>query len=96
MGGGRWEVGGGRWEVGGGRWEVGGGKMALTCVRYLTEMSPNELKEYDEIVKQTDPDIFAWITGKQQIPDELYTSTMSILSLSLSPSLPYLLCLYHI
>ena len=63
------------------------GEMALTCVRYLTEMSPNELKEYDEIVKQTDPDIFAWITGKQQIPNELYTSTMSILSLSLSLSL---------
>eukprot|EP00026_Physarum_polycephalum_P024130 Phypoly_transcript_30116.p1 GENE.Phypoly_transcript_30116~~Phypoly_transcript_30116.p1 ORF type:complete len:138 (+),score=25.55 Phypoly_transcript_30116:39-416(+) len=44
--------------------------------KYLPEMSQEELKEYDQIVKQIDPDIFAWITGKQQIPDELQTNTM--------------------
>ena len=41
-------------------------------------MSLTELKEYDEIVRQIDPDIFGWITGKQQIPEELHTNTMSI------------------
>eukprot|EP01111_Echinosteliopsis_oligospora_P016699 TRINITY_DN7022_c0_g1_i1.p1 TRINITY_DN7022_c0_g1~~TRINITY_DN7022_c0_g1_i1.p1 ORF type:complete len:177 (-),score=35.78 TRINITY_DN7022_c0_g1_i1:11-484(-) len=43
---------------------------------FLAKMTPEELKQYDEILQQNDPDIFGWVMGKLPIPESLNTEIM--------------------
>lgn len=35
----------------------------------LGTLSPQDLKAYEEMLKHTDVDLFAWITGQKSIPE---------------------------
>ncbi|HOO81962.1 MAG TPA: succinate dehydrogenase assembly factor 2 [Alphaproteobacteria bacterium] len=36
--------------------------------KYVPDFSEDELSQYDEILKENDPDLYNWITGKNEAP----------------------------
>jgi len=36
--------------------------------KYLRSLSPEELQQYDRLLQEVDPDIFAWLTGALPVP----------------------------
>ncbi len=41
------------------------GRFAHTA---LAQLGPEELNEYEQLIEESDADIFAWLTGKRAIP----------------------------
>ena len=39
--------------------------------KYVPEFSEQELDEFEELLTHNDPDLYNWITGKEEAPDEL-------------------------
>ena len=39
--------------------------------KYVPEMSEQELAQFDEILKENDPNLYNWITGKEPEPDNV-------------------------
>ncbi len=44
--------------------------------KYLGSFNEEELREYDRIIQEPDPDVFKWITEKVEVPQELRGSIM--------------------
>jgi len=44
--------------------------------KYVPDFSEDELSEYDEILKLSDPDLYNWMTGKEEIPADLNGAVM--------------------
>lgn len=47
------------------------------AARNLHGFSDQELDDFEKLLEESDPDIFGWITGKQDIPEEFNTEVMS-------------------
>lgn len=41
------------------------------CDRYLDSLTPEQLEEYSVLLDQDDADVFAWLTGRQSIPEAM-------------------------
>jgi antitoxin CptB len=44
--------------------------------QHLPQMSLSELDDFEALLDESDPDIFGWITGKQEIPEKFNTPVM--------------------
>lgn len=36
---------------------------------YVPEFSPEELEQYEDLLMESDPDLYAWISGQESPPD---------------------------
>ena len=39
--------------------------------QYVPDMNEKELDQFDEILKENDPNLYNWITGKEPEPDHV-------------------------
>jgi len=46
------------------------------AARNLSLLTDQEIDDFDALLDESDPDIFGWITGKQEIPEKFDTSVM--------------------
>lgn len=46
------------------------------AARNLPLFSDEELDDFEKLLDESDPDIFGWVTGKQDIPEEFNTGVM--------------------
>jgi antitoxin CptB len=44
--------------------------------RYLNELSEEEVAQFESLLEQNDLDIFKWITGKLDVPEEFDNNVM--------------------
>eukprot|EP01132_Coremiostelium_polycephalum_P001212 gene1212-1530_t len=47
--------------------------------KMIQQLSEEQLKQYDLLLQQPDPDIFNWILKKVEVPDEFDNETMKLL-----------------
>ena len=45
--------------------------MGSFARQYVPDFSAEELAQYDEILKENDPDLYNWISGKEVVPANL-------------------------
>lgn len=50
--------------------------MGSFADKNLEELSEQELDKYEEILTYSDPDLYNWITGKEDVPANLHSSTL--------------------
>lgn len=48
--------------------------MGSFALQYVPEMSEDDLTIYDAILEENDPDLYNWITGKEDAPANLQSS----------------------
>jgi len=41
------------------------------AIKHVPNMSENELAQFEEILKENDPNLYNWITGKEPEPDNV-------------------------
>lgn len=41
------------------------------ATQHVPHFMPEELKEYDALLRENDPDLYNWITGKEKAPDNI-------------------------
>lgn len=46
--------------------------------RYLDSMSDEQILRFERLLKESDADLFDWVTGKQPIPDEFNHDVMQL------------------
>ena len=49
------------------------------AARYLAELSPRLLDQYEALIENSDPDLFMWISGRKPVPPEWDTEIMTLL-----------------
>jgi antitoxin CptB len=49
------------------------------AARYLAELSPQLLDQYEALIENSDPDLFMWISGRKPVPPEWDTEIMALL-----------------
>jgi len=49
------------------------------AVRYLPEMSRNQLDQFTALVEGADPDLYMWIAGRKPVPSPWDTEVMALL-----------------
>lgn len=42
--------------------------MGTFADKHVRDLSPDELCQYEDILQHNDPDLYNWITGKEQLP----------------------------
>lgn len=42
----------------------------------LDALSDEELESYEEVLSYSDPDLYNWVTGKEEVPANLRSSTL--------------------
>ena len=47
--------------------------------RHLSQFGEAELDAYEALLEENDPDVFAWVTGKETPPGNLDTAVMKLL-----------------
>lgn len=47
--------------------------MGSFANKYVPEFSPEELDCYDEVLQNSDPDLYDWISGRVDVPANLKT-----------------------
>ncbi len=50
--------------------------MGSFADKHLPDFSDEELDAYEEILTYSDPDLYNWITGKEEAPANLVTTTL--------------------
>lgn len=50
--------------------------MGSFADKNLVDFSDDELDMYEEILTYSDPDLYNWITGKEEVPSNLNSSTL--------------------
>lgn len=67
-------------------WHRGTREMDLLMGRFadkhLGDFTPAQLEEYEELLKENDPDLYNWITGREKVPAEKSSSVMQLLTKS--------------
>ena len=46
--------------------------------RYLDNMSDDQILRFERLLKESDADLFDWVTGKQPIPDAVNDEVMQL------------------
>ena len=49
------------------------------AARYLAQLSPQLLDQYEALIENSDPDLFMWISGRKPVPSEWDTEVMALL-----------------
>ena len=50
--------------------------MGSFADKNLPDLSDDELESYEEILTYSDPDLYNWITGREDVPANLSSSTL--------------------
>ncbi len=45
--------------------------MGSFAVQFVPDFTEGELADYDELLTHNDPDLYNWITGKEDAPDRI-------------------------
>jgi antitoxin CptB len=56
--------------------------------RHLHDFTAQQLARYDVLLELADPDLFAWITGKEAVPERYDTDVMKLLKHFKIPAKP--------
>lgn len=57
--------------------------------RHLRDFTAQQLARYDALLELSDPDLFAWITGKEAVPARYDTDVMKLLKHFKIPVKPF-------
>ncbi len=49
------------------------------CEKYLNTLSATLLDQYEQLIENSDPDLFMWISGRKPVPSEWNTEIMDLL-----------------
>jgi antitoxin CptB len=49
------------------------------CQKHLHSLSPTMLDQYEELIENSDPDLFMWISGRKPVPIKWNTEIMNLL-----------------
>ncbi len=49
------------------------------CEKHLNTLSPTLLDQYEQLIENSDPDLFMWISGRKPVPSEWNTEIMDLL-----------------
>lgn len=47
--------------------------------RHVPEFSEDQLGDFDRLLEENDPNLYNWITGKEEPPEELKTQVLDVL-----------------
>jgi antitoxin CptB len=47
--------------------------------RHLHQLSPDQLDEFERLIEQPDPDLYAWITGREPTPEPFAGEVMDLI-----------------
>jgi len=53
--------------------------MGSFADRHVLDFTEDELSQYDEMLNHSDPDLYNWITGKEDVPANYACDVMSLL-----------------
>jgi len=53
--------------------------LGTFAVKYIDTLNANQMKQYEDILNEADPDIYNWITEHQTIPKEFNNEVMKML-----------------
>lgn len=64
-------------------WHRGTREIDLLLGRFADENIPNfdaeQLRQYEELLQNNDPDLYNWITGKEEPPANVMTDVLKII-----------------
>jgi len=53
--------------------------LGTFAVKYIETLNSKQIKQYEDILNEADPDIYNWITEHQEIPQEFNNEVMKML-----------------
>ena len=54
--------------------------------RHLGKFTPDQLRRYEQLLGNSDPDLYNWMTGRETVPSDLDHDVMSLLKRHQYPS----------